>query len=573
MKNLINIVAIAMMAANASSIVVQDYAVAETSPDGLDWSYVYDYKGSTAVAVGGRWILTAGHVADDAGSGILSIDGTTYTQQEIVYHSTADLALVRYDRPFPGQYPLYTGNVVGLEVILVGMGNTGSAFSNYWTMSGTGRGVQRWGSQRIDRTRNNQYYAGGTVGFTQNLGFWMDFYLGNTSHEAGTSAGDSGSGVFYEDGGIWKLAGLTTAVSGSGGDFDSTFAITIANYYSWIVDTVTATGSDDADGDGLTNEEESLLGTNPMSADTDEDLISDPLELNNGLDPLVSNVGMDSDADGLLDTDEVVILGTDPLDADSDHDGLSDSVEVNTTWTDPLLKDTDMDGLMDGEEVNIYYTLPDNPDSDGDVTTDWEEIFVYSTDPNDPGSDFDLDDDEIADTWETANFTSIENCNPTNDPDGDYYLNLAEFENDTDPNAFDVYVTLRSALAMEWNATTGAMYQAQMSTNLLSGEWINLGDPVAGDNSKHTVPLSIRENVCRFYRVIDANTTLEKASELEWNTAPEVVYLPQISTNLTSGIWYDLGAPVVGDGQTHYLIDTAHPGVEKAYRIQIIVPL
>ncbi|MEN8254884.1 MAG: trypsin-like serine protease, partial [Verrucomicrobiota bacterium] len=274
-----SIAASAMIAANASAIVVQDYTAAETAPNGLDWSHVHNYKGSSAVAVGGSWILTAGHVADDGGSGSLSIDGYTYTQQEIVYHASGDLALVRYDMPLPGYYALYSWDLVGIQVLLAGFGDIGAVSTSYWTMGGSGRGTKRWGSQVINRTRIHYYHAGGSVGFTQNYGFWMDFDLGNTSHEAGTATGDSGSGVFYNDGGAWKLAGINTAVSGSGGQYDSTFAISIPYYHSWIVDTVTAIGSDDADGDGLTNEEEEALGTDPLSGDTDNDLISDPLEL------------------------------------------------------------------------------------------------------------------------------------------------------------------------------------------------------------------------------------------------------------------------------------------------------
>ena len=98
--------------ASTSAIMVQDYATAETAPSGLDWSYVHYYKGSSAVAVDAYWTLTAAHVADDAGTGALSIDGTIYNQQEVVYHDSADLALIRYDRALPGHYPLFTGDLV-----------------------------------------------------------------------------------------------------------------------------------------------------------------------------------------------------------------------------------------------------------------------------------------------------------------------------------------------------------------------------------------------------------------------------------------------------------------------------
>ncbi|MDQ1255688.1 MAG: hypothetical protein QG656_281, partial [Candidatus Hydrogenedentes bacterium] len=66
-------------------------------------------------------------------------------------------------------------------------------------------------------------------------------------------------------------------------------------------------------------------------------------------------LGPDSDGDGLLDGEESV-LGTDPLEADTDRDGLDDGDEVHGTSgyiTDPLDRDTDGDGSSDGDEVML----------------------------------------------------------------------------------------------------------------------------------------------------------------------------------------------------------------------------
>lgn len=58
----------------------------------------------------------------------------------------------------------------------------------------------------------------------------------------------------------------------------------------------------------------------------------------------------DVDCDGLTN-DEEIALGTDPNNPDSDADGLLDGEEVNTHGTDPLNPDTDSDGVSDGDEV------------------------------------------------------------------------------------------------------------------------------------------------------------------------------------------------------------------------------
>lgn len=59
---------------------------------------------------------------------------------------------------------------------------------------------------------------------------------------------------------------------------------------------------------------------------------------------------VDSDYDGLTDEEEKS-LGTDPNNVDSDADGLFDREEAKIFKTSPLIPDTDGDGYKDGEEV------------------------------------------------------------------------------------------------------------------------------------------------------------------------------------------------------------------------------
>lgn len=68
--------------------------------------------------------------------------------------------------------------------------------------------------------------------------------------------------------------------------------------------------SDDPDGDGLTNDQEAMLGTDPLKDDTDGDGLGDGDEVNfYHTNPLL----MDSDGDGQSDLAEIV-AGTDPMD-------------------------------------------------------------------------------------------------------------------------------------------------------------------------------------------------------------------------------------------------------------------
>ncbi len=68
---------------------------------------------------------------------------------------------------------------------------------------------------------------------------------------------------------------------------------------------------------------------------------------------------LDTDADGLTDVEEKQ-LRTKIDNPDTDNDGLSDRLEVKIYFTNPLDSDTDKDGISDGEEVKRGLD-PDNP--------------------------------------------------------------------------------------------------------------------------------------------------------------------------------------------------------------------
>jgi hypothetical protein len=83
-----------------------------------------------------------------------------------------------------------------------------------------------------------------------------------------------------------------------------------------------AAPTDDSDGDGISDQDEIALGTNPESPDSDGDGISDNQERAEGTDP----TNEDSDGDGISDADEKA-LGLDPLDGDQDGDLIPDGQE------------------------------------------------------------------------------------------------------------------------------------------------------------------------------------------------------------------------------------------------------
>jgi len=75
--------------------------------------------------------------------------------------------------------------------------------------------------------------------------------------------------------------------------------------------------------------------------------------------PPADDLPIDSDQDGLSDEEEKA-LGTDPNNIDTDGDGLFDREEAKVYKTDPLKADTDGDGYADGAEVKGGYN-PNGP--------------------------------------------------------------------------------------------------------------------------------------------------------------------------------------------------------------------
>lgn len=132
---------------------------------------------------------------------------------------------------------------------------------------------------------------------------------------------------------------------------------------SYFMNFITVDMNDD-DGDGLWNYFENFYGSDKNVVDTDEDGLSDYVEVYLiGTDP----INIDTDSNGILDCDE-----------DADQDGISNrnELEIGSNLIDI---DTDGDMLEDGIELSIGTSLL-KIDTDEDEISDYDE-YMLGLDP------------------------------------------------------------------------------------------------------------------------------------------------------------------------------------------------
>lgn len=175
-----------------------------------------------------------------------------------VWHD--DLAIITLGTPVTGAVPtygFYSGSLSSKTITLVGYGGGGDGVNG--VTSGANASVKRVGQNRVDRLLVDD--DGGTA----NEVFEFDFdgptkstnVFGQSNKssnltlganiEAQYAGGDSGSPVFINDKGVWKIAGIgifnggTSLSGGSNVKFGSIGGGTIvAPYLSWIGSTLAA---------------------------------------------------------------------------------------------------------------------------------------------------------------------------------------------------------------------------------------------------------------------------------------------------------------------------------------------
>lgn len=228
------------------------------------------------------------------------------------------------------------------------------------------------------------------------------------------------------------------------------------------------------------------------STDTDNDSMSDISELIIGFDMEdPSDANQDFDGDGIINKVEL-LKGFDPKDIDTDDDGLTDSEEYNLYATDVTSADSDSDGMPDGYEVNYGF----NPLNAADAATDSDSDGVSNL-------------GEYLDGTDPTDASSVRTT-------GAY--SVYDFENQ---DLTDFPTSIYADYGMEISSTYAAsgMYSAasmDMTHNEISGSDLNF---VSEEGTiSFDLKISTEANWDFFYLVLDGQIAFELSGEYDWVT-------------------------------------------------------
>ncbi len=202
------------------------------------WQYEVQYGSFLGTIIGAQYVITAQHIGTQGGTLVHS--GIFHGGSDVVYNIDAafnggagywdvagtDLRILKVQELFPYYAPIFTGTLQpGLTLVTHGRGGPrGSEVLDGGDLRGwehgTYDGTPRWGSNTVD-----SIYASALGNLIK-----ASFSADGTTEEASLSVGDSGGGVFVNDNGTWKLAGVnysvdglfdTNNIAGDGSEFDA----------------------------------------------------------------------------------------------------------------------------------------------------------------------------------------------------------------------------------------------------------------------------------------------------------------------------------------------------------------
>ncbi len=198
------------------------------------------WAGGSAVAISPNWFVSTRHQGGNVGNSV-TFGGATFTVVESVAlvdpprdglnglatdpqsEFPSDAVLWRVDGTLPAWTPVATAHVTtGTRVTIGGFGRTRSGTARLDSQNRLGYdvtssgGTLTWGANHIESRRVVEFLFndGDSAVDARAMAYTADFDSpdGGDVAEATLAQGDSGGGWFINDGGDWKLVGLSNAV-------------------------------------------------------------------------------------------------------------------------------------------------------------------------------------------------------------------------------------------------------------------------------------------------------------------------------------------------------------------------
>lgn len=190
---------------------------------GSGWQFEGSWNGFTGTPIAPHFFITAQHIGGSIGE-FITFQDVAYPTIARFDDTNSDLRIWEICGTFPAYAPLFAGsNEVGQVVTVFGRGTQrgaevllpqlgGSQLKGWFW--GPHDGVQRWGQNVVASIYNGDNTSSGTN--PKKIGdlLKMNFTAMGGTEDAGLSGGDSGGGLFIQDSGVWKLAGINYGVDG-----------------------------------------------------------------------------------------------------------------------------------------------------------------------------------------------------------------------------------------------------------------------------------------------------------------------------------------------------------------------